>query len=171
MAIREILEFPDPRLRIVATPVKTFDINIKKLVDDMFETMYAASGIGLAATQINDHQRVIVIDLQGEDSQPLVIINPEIEIKTDQKDEVKEGCLSIPGFHEVLKRPNLINLKGADENGFFFEREAHGLLAVCIQHEFDHLEGKLIIDYLSGLKRDRIRRKLLKQKRMEILDS
>ena len=171
MAIREILEFPDPRLRIVATPVKTFDINIKKLVDDMFETMYAASGIGLAATQINDHQRVIVIDLQGEDSQPLVIINPEIEIKTDQKDEVKEGCLSIPGFHEVLKRPNLINLKAADENGVFFEREAHGLLAVCIQHEFDHLEGKLIIDYLSGLKRDRIRRKLLKQKRMEILDS
>ena len=137
----------------------------------MFETMYAASGIGLAATQINNHQRVIVIDLQAEESQPLVIINPEIEIKTDQKDEVKEGCLSIPGFHEVLKRPNLINLKAADENGFFFEREARGLLAVCIQHEFDHLEGRLIIDYISGLKRDRIRRKLLKQKRMEILDS
>ena len=156
MALRKILEFPDPRLRTIAKPVESVDDSIRVLIDDMFETMYEAQGIGLAATQIDVHLRVVVIDLQDEQNAPLVMINPEFELLTREIDEMQEGCLSVPGIYEVVKRPEHIRLKALDRSGETYEMEAEGLLAVCIQHECDHLNGKLFVDHLSSLKRSRI---------------
>ncbi len=167
MALRNILKFPDPRLRTVAKPVNKVDDHVKDLIRDMFETMYDAQGIGLAATQIDVHLRVVVIDLQNEEDHPLVLINPEFEILTKDLDEMQEGCLSVPGIYETVKRPEHILLKALDRNGKRFEQEANGLLAVCIQHECDHLNGKLFVDHLSNLKKARIRSKLTKQRRVE----
>ena len=167
MALRQILEFPDLRLRKVAKPVANVDDKIRKLIDDMFATMYEAQGIGLAATQIDVHLRVVVIDLQNEINEPLIMINPEFEVLTQEIDEMQEGCLSVPGIYEVVKRPEHIRLRALNRVGNTFELEAYGLLAVCIQHECDHLNGKLFVDHLSNLKRSRIRSKLTKQKRAE----
>ena len=167
MTLRKILEFPDPRLRTIARKVEDVDESIQTLVNDMFETMYEAQGIGLAATQIDVHLRIIVIDLKDEEQTPLVLINPELEILTKEVDEMQEGCLSVPDFYEVVKRPEHLRLKALDQKGTPYEIEASGLLAVCIQHECDHLMGKLFVDYLSNLKRSRIRSKLTKQKRVE----
>ena len=167
MALRKILEFPDSRLRTVAKAVEMVDDSIRLLVDDMFETMYDAQGIGLAATQIDVHLRVVVIDLQDNQNQPLVMINPEFETLTRELDEMQEGCLSVPGVYEVVKRPDRIRLRALNRNGEAYEIEAEGLLAVCIQHECDHLSGKLFVDHLSTLKRSRIKAKLIKQKRLE----
>ena len=167
MALLEILEFPDPRLRTRAKPVEQFDDALCKLVDDMFETMYEAPGIGLAATQINVHQRVVVMDLSDDRSEPLVLINPEYEILDDEREQSQEGCLSVPGYYETVERANHIRLKAFDQHGEPYELEARDLLAVCIQHELDHLEGKLFVDYLTNLKRNRIRKKLEKKHRLE----
>ncbi len=165
MAILEILEFPDPRLRKRAEPVATVDAAVKRLVDDMFETMYAAPGIGLAATQVDVHRRVIVIDLSEEKNQPIVLINPEVEVLDPQPENYDEGCLSVPGFYETVIRPRGIRVMALDRDGQQQDFEAEGLLAVCVQHEIDHLDGKLFVDYLSNIKRQRIRSKLLKQQR------
>tara|TARA_Y200000002_G_scaffold134573_1_gene110959 strand:- start:951 stop:1463 length:513 start_codon:yes stop_codon:yes gene_type:complete len=167
MALRTILEFPDSRLRTVAKAVEKVDDSIRVLIDDMFETMYDAQGIGLAATQIDVHLRVIVIDLQDDENQPLVMINPEFETLTQKIEEMQEGCLSVPGIYEVVKRPDRVRLKALNRDGEPYEMEAEGLLAVCIQHECDHLNGQLFVDRLSGLKRSRIKSKLTKQKRLE----
>lgn len=168
MALRPILEFPDPRLRTIAKPVAVVDDSIRTLVDDMFETMYDANGIGLAASQIDVHLRVVVIDLQDDEHEPLVMINPEFELLTQELDEMQEGCLSVPGIYEVVKRPEHIRLRALDRDGNPYEMEATGLLAVCIQHECDHLNGKLFVDHLSNLKRTRIRSKLTKKNRTEV---
>lgn len=165
MAILNILEFPDARLRTVAKPVAKIDDSIRTLVDDMLETMYSAQGIGLAATQINVHQRVVVMDLSEEGDQPMVLINPEIKILDDQTCPHQEGCLSVPGFYETIQRPSHIQLTALDRDGNRFELLPDGLLAVCIQHEIDHLDGKLFVDYLSTIKRQRIRTKLEKLNR------
>ncbi|BCX89760.1 peptide deformylase [Methylomarinovum tepidoasis] len=164
MARLEILEFPDERLRKKATPVAAVDDRIRRLVDDMFETMYAAPGVGLAATQVNVHKRVIVIDVSEDKDRPLCLINPEI-LERDGACEQEEGCLSVPGIFEKVHRAERIKVKALDREGNPFELEADGLLAVCIQHEIDHLDGKLFVDYLSPLKRQRIRKKLIKAKR------
>ena len=165
MAKLEILHFPDSRLRKKAAAVSTVDDSLRQLVDDMFETMYAAPGIGLAATQINVHKRVIVIDLSQEQDEPRVFINPEI-LEKDGIEEMDEGCLSVPGIYERVQRAEHIRVQALDREGQVFEQEADGLLAVCIQHEIDHLDGKLFVDYLSQLKRNRIRKKLEKQARL-----
>lgn len=165
MAILEILEFPDPRLRKRAQPVATVDPAIVRLVDDMFETMYAAPGIGLAATQVDVHRRIIVIDLSEQKNEPLVLINPEVEVLDSELENYDEGCLSVPGFYETVTRPREIRVKALDRDGQQQTFEASGLLAVCVQHEIDHLDGKLFVDYLSTVKRQRIRSKLLKQQR------
>lgn len=162
MAILNILEFPDSRLRTIAKPVAEVDDSIRQLVDDMFETMYEAPGIGLAATQVNVHKRVVVMDLSEDRSEPRVLINPQIETLTDEVDQYQEGCLSVPGFYENVDRPQKILFKALDRDGKPYEEVAEGLLAVCIQHECDHLNGKLFVDYLSNLKRDRIKKKLEK---------
>ena len=164
MAIREILHFPDDRLRTKAQPVAVVDNEIRAVVTDMFETMYAAPGIGLAATQINVHLRIIVIDVSEDRSQPLVLINPEI-IGHSGTQKMDEGCLSVPGIYETVERAEQIRIRTLDLQGQPQERDAEGLLAVCIQHEIDHLDGKLFVDYLSDLKRQRIRKKLHKQRR------
>lgn len=165
MAILNILEFPDPRLRTIAKPVEQVDDAVRQLIDDMFETMYDAPGIGLAATQVNVHKRVVVMDLSEDKSEPRVFINPEFEPLTDQVDQYQEGCLSVPGFYENVDRPQQVRIKALDRDGQPYELIAEGLLAVCIQHECDHLNGKLFVDYLSTLKRDRIKKKLEKQHR------
>ena len=162
MALLNILHFPDDRLRTRAQAVSQVDERIRQLIDDMFETMYAAPGIGLAATQVNVHQRVIVIDISEDKTQPLTLINPEI-LRCDGQQEYEEGCLSVPGFYEPVERAASIRVKALDRNGKVFELDAEDLLAVCIQHEMDHLEGKLFVDYISQLKRQRIRKKLIKQ--------
>ena len=162
MALLPILEFPDPRLRTVAEPVTEFNDELRQLVKDMFETMYDAPGIGLAATQINVHKRILVIDLSEEKDDPLVIINPQVEPLTTETEKMQEGCLSVPGFYENVVRPNHVRLTAQNEFGEEFTMEADELLAVCIQHEIDHLDGKLFVDYLSPLKRNRIRSKLEK---------
>lgn len=162
MALLEILEFPDPRLRNKAAPITTVDSKIQQLADDMLETMYDAPGIGLAATQINVAKRIVVIDVSEDKSQPLVFINPEIEVIGEGFEEMDEGCLSVPGFYETVQRPDHIKVRALDRNGEPFELEDDGMLAVCIQHEIDHLDGKLFVDYLSPLKRQRIRKKLEK---------
>jgi len=162
MAILKILEFPDPRLRTVAKPVTDVDETIKRLVSDMFETMKSAQGIGLAASQVNVHLRVIVMNLGDDDIGPRVFLNPEIEVLDGSITPYDEGCLSVPGFYETVDRPAHVMIRALDGEGKAFEEEAHGLLAVCIQHEIDHLEGKLFVDYLSPFKRQRIRKKLEK---------
>ncbi|MBP9033421.1 MAG: peptide deformylase [Pseudomonadales bacterium] len=162
MAILDILEFPDARLRTIAKPVEKVDASVQQLVDDMFETMYAAPGIGLAATQVNVHRRVVVMDISEDGKQPLVLINPEVRVLEGGTREYSEGCLSVPGFHELVTRPENIVVTALDRDGNPFELHPDGLLAVCIQHELDHLNGKLFVDYLSNLKRQRIRSKLEK---------
>jgi len=162
MALLPILEFPDPRLRTVAEPVTEFNDELRQLVKDMFETMYDAPGIGLAATQINVHQRIITIDTSEEKNEPLVVINPQFEVLSGETEKMQEGCLSVPGFYEDVVRPNKVRLTAQDENGKTYTMESDDLLAVCIQHEIDHLDGKLFVDYLSPLKRNRIRSKLEK---------
>lgn len=167
MAKLDILEFPDPRLRTVAKPVAQVDERIRQLVDDMFETMYAAPGVGLAATQVNVHERVVVIDVSEDQSQPKVFINPEVTV-LDQETlrEYDEGCLSVPGFYETVKRPEKVRVDAIGRDGQPFSLEPDGLLAVCIQHELDHLNGKLFVDYISPVKRQRIRKKLEKEHRL-----
>lgn len=165
MAVLEILAFPDPRLRTEAKPVTEVTDATRTLIDDMFETMYEAPGIGLAATQVNVHQRLLVIDVSENRDQPLVFINPEITVLDPQTGEYDEGCLSVPGFYETVQRPQRISATALDRNGESFTRELEGLLAICLQHEIDHLNGKLFVDYLSPLKRQRIRKKLEKAQR------
>ncbi|MDV3238500.1 MAG: peptide deformylase [Gammaproteobacteria bacterium] len=164
MAKLEILHFPDTRLRTRARPVETVDAEVRRLVDDMFETMYAAPGIGLAATQVNVHRRVLVVDVSEEKNQPLTFINPEI-LDRQGTEEMEEGCLSVPGFYEKVRRAERVRVRALDRDGKAFELETDGLLAVCIQHEIDHLDGKLFVDYISSLKRQRIRKKLEKAQR------
>ena len=166
LGILTILEFPDERLRKKAALVKTVDDKIKKLADDMLQTMYDSHGVGLAATQVDVHQRVIVIDVSEEKDDPLFLINPEI-IEKDGIKESEEGCLSVPGFFEKVKRAEHIRVKALNRDGQSFEFEARDLLAVCVQHEMDHLNGKLFVDYISSLKRQRIKKKLEKIHKME----
>jgi len=165
MALLTILEFPDPRLRTKAKAVTQFDARLSALIDDMFETMYTAPGVGLAATQINEHIQLIVIDVSEEKDQPLVFINPSITVLDSAPNDYEEGCLSVPGFYEKVTRPAHIRVNALDRDGTPFELVPDGLLAVCIQHEMDHLNGKLFVDYLSPLKRNRIRSKLEKAHR------
>ncbi len=167
MAKLDILHYPDPRLRTVAKAVETVDDELRTLVDDMFETMYAAPGIGLAATQVNVHQQVIVIDISEEKNQPLCLINPMI-LKADGIEEYEEGCLSVPGVYDKVRRAEQIEVRALDRNGAAFEMQADGLLAICIQHEMDHLKGKLFVDYLSRLKQGRIKKKLEKHAKMAL---
>jgi peptide deformylase len=164
MALLDILEFPDPRLRTKARPVVQVDEALRTLIDDMFQTMYAAPGIGLAATQVDVHQRVVVIDVSEGKDQPLVFINPEILEKTGSQ-VYQEGCLSVPGVYADVERADEVTVRALDRNGEIFELHADGLLAVCIQHELDHLEGKVFVDYLSPLKREMVRKRLLKAQR------
>lgn len=165
MARLEILHFPDPRLRNKARPVERVDDGVRRLVDDMLETMYDAPGIGLAAIQVNVPERVITIDVSEDRSQPVALINPEI---LDSRGAVstEEGCLSVPGIYDLVERAEWIRYRALDLQGAPYETEADGLLAVCIQHEIDHLDGRLFVDYLSQLKRQRIRKKLEKQQRI-----
>ncbi|MBC52767.1 MAG: peptide deformylase [Gammaproteobacteria bacterium] len=162
MAKLDILEFPDSRLRTIAKPVQQVDDALRQVIDDMFETMYEAPGIGLAATQVNVHKQLIVIDISDDNSAPLVFINPQLEVLDDDLEEYDEGCLSVPGFYETVSRPRQVKVKALDRDGEAFEMIADGLLATCIQHEMDHLNGKLFVDYLSTIKRQRIRSKLEK---------
>ena len=167
MAILEILEYPDPRLRTKAQLVEVVDNPVRTLLDDMFETMYAAPGIGLAASQVDIHKRIIVIDISENRDEPHAFINPVLEISGGEM-EAEEGCLSVPGFYESVKRADHVLVNALDRNGKPFELEATDMLAVCIQHECDHLEGKLFVDYLSSLKRSRIRKKLEKEHRLRV---
>lgn len=167
MAILDILHFPDPRLRNQAQPVARVDDATRRLIDDMFETMYAAPGIGLAAIQVNVPQRVIVVDISEHRTEPLALVNPQI-LSREGVEEMDEGCLSVPGVYEPVQRAERIRVRALDRDGEPFERDADGLLAVCIQHEVDHLDGKLFVDYLSSLKRQRIRKKLEKEQRLGI---
>ena len=164
MTMLEILHFPDLRLRRKAEPVAQVDDNVRRTVDDLFETMYAAPGIGLAAIQVNVVSRIIVIDVSERKDSPLCLINPEI-VSRDGDEVMEEGCLSVPGVYEKVQRADHIAVRALDRDGNLLEFEADGLLAVCIQHEIDHLDGKLFVDYLSPLKRQRIRKKLEKQQR------
>lgn len=165
MAKLNILEFPDPRLTTVATGVEVFDEALKKLVKDMTETMYAASGIGLAATQVNVHKRLLVLDISEDRDQPRVYINPQI-ISQSGEQTCEEGCLSVPGIYASVKRAENITVRAQDADGKTFEEELDGLHAVCIQHEMDHLVGRLFVDYLSPLKRNMVRKKLEKQRKI-----
>ncbi len=165
MAILEILEYPDPRLRTKAQFVVSVDNQVRTLLDDLFETMYTAPGIGLAASQVDIHRRIIVIDISENRDEPHAFINPELEILGGEI-ESEEGCLSVPGFYESVTRADHVLVKALDRDGQSFELQATSMLAVCIQHECDHLEGKLFVDYLSNLKRTRIRRKLEKEHRI-----
>lgn len=162
MALLNVLHFPDTRLRIKAKPVRQVDDNIRQIISDMFETMYTAPGIGLAATQVDIHQQIIVIDVSHDKDQPLCLINPTI-LSREGVVCFEEGCLSVPGVYEEVERADQITLQALNQQGKAFTATAEGLLAVCIQHEIDHLQGKLFVDYLSNLKRDRIRKKLSKQ--------
>ena len=165
MAIRKILKFPDQDLRIKAKPVETFDNELKTLTDDMFETMHSVNGIGLAATQIGVAKQVAVIDISPEKNEPLVIVNPEIQIlDPSKKEDYDEGCLSVPGFFETISRPSDIKLSYQDLNGKKQEIKPEGLLTKVVQHELDHLNGRLFVDHISELKRRRIRNKIVKQK-------
>ncbi|MGR4066773.1 peptide deformylase [Halomonas sp. LR3S48] len=169
MAKLTILEFPDERLRTRAAPVETVDDEVRRLVDDMLETMYDASGIGLAATQVDVHRRVIVMDVSDDRANPLVLINPEYTPIGDERELMSEGCLSIPEYYAEVPRALKVHLKALDREGKPYELEAEGLLAHCIQHEHDHLEGVLFVDYLSPLKRDRVLKKM--QKRHKLLQT
>ncbi len=166
MAKLEILEFPDPRLRTKAQPVEVVDDALRSLVDDMFETMYAAPGIGLAATQVDVHKRLLVVDVSPDKSEPYALINPQI-VEKDGEAVTEEGCLSVPGYYEEVVRAEHIRVRFLDRDGKETEMEAEGLLAVCIQHEMDHLDGKLFVDYLSEAKRQRIRKRLQKDRRQQ----
>jgi peptide deformylase len=159
-----ILEYPDPRLRTKAQPVAVFDTALQTLVDSMFETMYAAPGIGLAATQVNVHKQLLILDISEEKNQPLVLINPKI-VAQEGSQTYQEGCLSVPGIYADVERADRISVEALDRHGQPLKLAAEGLLAVCIQHEMDHLAGKLFVDYLSPLKRDLVRRKLEKARR------
>ena len=170
MAKLDILQFPDTRLRKKASTVETVDDNIRTLVADMFETMYAAPGIGLAAVQVGVTKQVITIDISDDNSQPLCLINPEI-IEMDGDSVMDEGCLSVPGINEAVKRAAHVRVRALNQQGETFDLEADELLAVCIQHEMDHLKGKLFVDYLSPLKRNRVRKKLEKQQRQDMRES
>jgi peptide deformylase len=164
MAIRTILEFPDQRLRTRAQPVTQFDGELGRLIDDMFESMYAAPGIGLAATQVDVHKRLLVIDVSEARNEPRVFINPEI-LSREGVAETEEGCLSVPGIFDEVKRAAKVRVRAQDRTGAVFENDYEGVLAVCVQHEIDHLDGKLFVDYLSDLKRQRIRKKLEKERK------
>jgi len=164
MARLTILEFPDPRLRTRAEPVERFDAALLRLVADMLETMYAAKGIGLAATQVNVHRRLLVMDVSELGDAPQEYVNPQLLARTGSE-ETEEGCLSVPQVYEKVQRAERVRVRAQDRRGEWFERELEGLAAVCLQHEMDHLDGKLFVDYLSSLKRDRIRRKLEKERR------
>ncbi len=165
MALLTILKYPDPRLHRVATPVKGVDDNIRALVDDMLATMYEAEGIGLAATQVDVHQRVIVIDTSEHRDRPLVLINPVLVAASDEMQLGEEGCLSVPATYDKVERHALVTVRALNRAGDSFELEAEGLTAVCVQHEMDHLLGKVFVEYLSPLKRDRIRTRMLKRAR------
>lgn len=162
MPLLEILEYPDPRLRKKAQPITDFDDNLQSQIDSMLETMYAAPGIGLAATQVNIHKQLFVVDVSEDKSSPLVFINPKI-IDLRGVEEMEEGCLSFPGVYAKVKRADEVTIEALDRNGETFQLDADELLAVCIQHEFDHTQGKLFVDHLSALKRERIRKKLEKE--------
>ncbi len=164
MALLKILEFPNPKLRTKAKPVKQVDDGIRQIVADMLETMYQAPGIGLAATQVNIHLQILVIDISKEKNTPLCLINPII-LKQDGKQQAEEGCLSVPDIYENIERAESITVQALNQQGESFSLTADGLLAVCIQHEMDHLKGKLFVDYLSSIKRERIRKKLNKLKK------
>lgn len=165
MTVLKILRYPDPRLHQVARPVEVFDDALRTLVKDMAETMYAAPGVGLAATQVDVHQRVIVIDVSETKDQLQVFINPQIVKASAEGRIYEEGCLSVPGIYEEVERPEVVRVRAFDENGKQFEIDAHDLLAVCIQHEIDHLDGRVFVQYLSRLKQNRIRSKMLKSDR------
>jgi len=165
MAVLNILEFPDPRLRTKAKAVEKVTTALKTLISDMLETMYDAPGIGLAATQVNVHLRLLVIDISENNDDPRVFINPEITVLDPDLGEYDEGCLSVPGYYETINRPKKISVTALNREGKPYTQELDGLLAICLQHEIDHLEGKLFVDYLSPLKRQRIRKKLEKDQR------
>jgi peptide deformylase len=167
MALLNILRYPDPRLHKVAAPVREVDARIRRLVDDMLETMYAAEGVGLAATQVDVHERVIVIDTSEQRDQPLVLINPELVWRSDERVIGEEGCLSVPQIYDKVERHASVTVAALDRDGQRFERTVDGLSAVCVQHEMDHLIGKVFVEYLSPLKRDRVRAKMLKRTREE----
>lgn len=165
MALLKILVFPDPRLRTLAEPIMDFDDNLKKLSEDMLETMYEGSGIGLAASQVNVHKRIIVVDISEEKNSPLILVNPTLKkIINPEKKSYSEGCLSVPGFYEELSRPSSVEINASDVNGDEVNIVTEGLLSVVIQHEMDHLDGKMMVDFISNIKREMIRKKLLKSK-------
>jgi peptide deformylase len=166
MALMEVLHFPDPRLRKKAVPVAAVDEALRKLAADMLETMYAENGVGLAATQVNVQRRIVVIDLSAERNQPLVLVNPEI-LRQAGSEQSQEGCLSVPGYFDTVERSTELRYRYQTLDGEMIEAEADGLMAICLQHEIDHLNGKLFIDYLSSLKRERIRKKIEKQDRIQ----
>ena len=168
MALLPILRYPDPRLHKVAQPVQSVDARLRALIDDMFETMYEAKGIGLAATQVDVHERLIVIDVSEERDQRLVLINPELVWASDERLKGEEGCLSVPGIYDGVERAAAVRVRALDGQGESREIEAEGLLAVCIQHEMDHLLGKVFVEYLSPLKQGRIKTKLLKAEREDV---
>ncbi len=165
MALLNILQYPDPRLHTVAKPVAQVDDRVRAIVADMFETMYAAKGVGLAATQVDIHERIIVVDTSEQRDQPMVLINPQIVQRSADSKEWEEGCLSLPGIYDKVTRPDQIRVRALDARGESFEIDADGLLAVCVQHEMDHLEGKVFVDYLSALKRSRIKVRMRKRQR------
>ncbi len=160
-----ILEYPDPRLRTRATPVDVVDARLRELIDDMLETMYAANGIGLAATQVDVHRRFLVADVSEERNEPRVFVNPEI-LARDGTETSQEGCLSVPGYYDEVERAARIRVRALDREGKPFEADLEGLLAVCVQHEIDHLDGKLFVDYLSEMKRQRVRKKIEKDRKL-----
>lgn len=166
MALLQILHYPDPRLHTVAKPVAQVDDRIRELVRDMAETMYAAPGVGLAATQVNVHERVVVIDVSEDSNNLLALINPEIIWRSDARTIYEEGCLSVPGIYDKVERAEAVKVRALNTEGEPFELEADGLLAICIQHELDHLDGKVFVEYLSPLKQNRIKTKLRKQERL-----
>jgi len=166
MSRLEILEFPDPRLRTVAKPVEIFDDDFRTLIDDMIETMYAAQGIGLAATQVNVHRQMLVLDVSEAQDQPREYINPQI-LESEGSETCEEGCLSVPGIYAEVERAEKIRVRAIDRNGNVFEENLEGLHAICLQHEMDHLKGKLFVDYLSPLKQRMVRKKLEKQRRFD----
>lgn len=170
MTILKILEFPDPRLRKMAQAVTKVDVALGRLIDDLFETMYAAPGIGLAATQVNVHKRLLVADVSTEKDDPYVLINPEV-LSKDGVEVSEEGCLSVPGYFEEVERAEQVRVKYLNRDGETVERDFDGLLAVCVQHEIDHLNGRLFVDYLSEAKRQRIRKRLEKDRRSQLQDS
>ena len=165
MALLNILCYPDPRLHKVAKPVTEFDDKLRTLVADMLETMYKSEGVGLAATQVDVHQRLVVMDTSEERNQPTVLVNPEITWSSAERIKGEEGCLSVPGIYDGVERAVAVKVKAADEHGTVRELEADGLMAVCVQHELDHLMGKVFVEYLSPLKRNRIKTKMLKAQR------